>query len=54
MPSILAEVAFLTNQEDQQLLRKPAYRQRIADALLSGILRYQQALKATRTQVAQQ
>ncbi len=54
MPSVLAEVAFLTNPEDQALLGAPAYRQRIADALLAGVLRYQQALKATLTQAAKQ
>jgi N-acetylmuramoyl-L-alanine amidase len=53
MPSILAEVAFLTNRQDQRLLKNSAYRQRIAEALLAGILRYQQTLKAT-SRLAQQ
>jgi N-acetylmuramoyl-L-alanine amidase len=54
MPSILAEIAFITNRQDQQLLRKPAYRQRIAEALLNGILLYQQALKTSSKKVAKQ
>jgi N-acetylmuramoyl-L-alanine amidase len=54
MPSILAEVAFLTNRQDEQLLKRASYRQRIAEALLNGILRYQQTLKTTGGPVAQQ
>jgi len=54
MPSILAEVAFLTNRQDQQLLKNVSYRQRIAEALLNGILRYQQMLKTTSGKLAQQ
>jgi N-acetylmuramoyl-L-alanine amidase len=54
MPSILAEIAFITNRQDQQQLKKPAYRQRIAEALLNGVLQYQQALKRGTKKVAQQ
>lgn len=54
MPSVLVEVAFLTNRQDQQLLKKSAYRQRIAEALLSGILRYHQTLKSSKGELAQQ
>ena len=54
MPSILAEIAFITNRQDQQQLKKPAYRQRIAEALLNGVLLYQQALKTGTKKVAQQ
>jgi N-acetylmuramoyl-L-alanine amidase len=54
MPSILAEIAFLTNRQDQQLLKQSSYRQRIAEALLSGILRYQQTLKSNAAKLAQQ
>ena len=45
MPSVLAEISFLTNQEDAAFLKTDAYRDRIADALLQAILEYQQALK---------
>jgi len=54
MPSILAEIAFLTNRQDQQLLKQSSYRQRIAEALLTGILRYQQTLKSNTAKRAQQ
>lgn len=40
MPSILAEVGFISNQEEERLLRKEAYRQKIAEALFQGIKRY--------------
>lgn len=43
MPSILAEVGFISNQEEEKLLRKEAYRQKIADALFQGIKRYVEA-----------
>ena len=49
MPSVLAEVSFVTNRQEAQLLRSSAYRQRIADALLEGITRYQRALKRAPT-----
>ncbi|MBI4888772.1 MAG: N-acetylmuramoyl-L-alanine amidase [Acidobacteria bacterium] len=45
MPSALAEVSFLTHRQEATLLRSTGYRQRIAEALLSGIVRYQQSLK---------
>lgn len=44
MPSILAEVSFVTNRGEAALLATDAYRDRIADALLEGILRYRAAL----------
>ncbi len=46
MPSILAEISFLTHAKEGQLLKTPAYRQRIAEALLAGVLRYQKSLKS--------
>ena len=45
MPSVLAEISFLTNQQDAALLATETYRQQIAEALLAGITRYQQSLK---------
>lgn len=44
MPSVLAEVSFLTNRREASLLATDAYRDRIADALLEGVLRYRKAL----------
>jgi N-acetylmuramoyl-L-alanine amidase len=45
MPSILTEISFLTNQQDAGLLATEKYRQQLAEALLTGITRYQQSLK---------
>jgi N-acetylmuramoyl-L-alanine amidase len=47
MPSILAEISFLTNEQEGKLLKTDKYRQQIADALLAGIMRYQGSLKKT-------
>ena len=44
MPSILAEISFVTNRQDATLLSTDAYRDLIADALFEGILRYQRSL----------
>jgi N-acetylmuramoyl-L-alanine amidase len=49
MPSVLAEIAFVTNRQEARLLKTPAYRQRIAESLMAGILRYQQSLKKVQT-----
>jgi N-acetylmuramoyl-L-alanine amidase len=45
MPSVLAEVSFLTNKQELQLLKTPAYKQRIAEALHAAVLRYRRSLK---------
>ena len=45
MPSALAEISFVTNPQEAKLLRSSAYRQRIAEALLHGIRKYQTSLK---------
>src|SRR6185369_2457447 len=37
MPSVLAEISFVTNPQESKLLRGPAYRQRIAESLLNAI-----------------
>ena len=49
MPSVLAEISFLTNKQDAQLLKTPAYRQQIAEALYEAVLRYQGSLKKMRS-----
>jgi N-acetylmuramoyl-L-alanine amidase len=48
MPSVLAEISFLTNSREHELLQTPAYRQRVAEALLAGVLRYQKSLKSVK------
>jgi N-acetylmuramoyl-L-alanine amidase len=45
MPSVLAEISFVTNPQEARLLRGAAYRQRIAEALLSAVRKYQTSLK---------
>jgi N-acetylmuramoyl-L-alanine amidase len=44
MPSVLAEIGFLTNSTDEALLRKPEHRQKIAEALYKGIASYADSL----------
>lgn len=44
MPSVLAEISFVTNRQDGTLLKTQAYRQLIAQALFDAIQNYQQAL----------
>jgi len=48
MPSILAEISFLTNPEDASELRRPQYRERIAESLYSGVARYVEGLDGVR------
>jgi N-acetylmuramoyl-L-alanine amidase len=40
MPSILAEISFVSNPGDEHRLRTPEYRQRIAESLYHGISKY--------------
>lgn len=40
IPSILVETAFISNPEEERLLRSPAHQDRIAKAMLSGISHY--------------
>jgi N-acetylmuramoyl-L-alanine amidase len=40
MPSVLAEISFLTNPSDERMLKRPDYREKIASALYSGIVEY--------------
>jgi N-acetylmuramoyl-L-alanine amidase len=45
MPSVLVEISFITNAQEGRLLKTPAHRQRIAQALFEGIRGYQRSLK---------
>lgn len=47
MPSVLAEIGFLSNPRDEELLKKPEYRDRLAEALYRGVERYAQSLGQT-------
>jgi N-acetylmuramoyl-L-alanine amidase len=48
MPSILAEISFLTNPDDARQLRDPSYRERIAESLYRGVARYISGLSGVR------
>jgi N-acetylmuramoyl-L-alanine amidase len=51
MPSVLAEISFVTNKQEGVLLKTGAYRQQIAEALHDAITKYQKSLK-TKTTIA--
>jgi N-acetylmuramoyl-L-alanine amidase len=51
MPSVLAEIGFLSNPREEALLKKPDYRQKLAEALYRGVTRYADGL--SHFQVAQ-
>ncbi len=44
MPSVLAEIGFLSNSRDEANLGKPEYRQKVAEALYKGLAQYSQSL----------
>jgi len=48
MPSILAEISFVTNPKDAEQLQQPEYRERVAESLYKGIARYQGGLSGAR------
>ncbi len=48
MPSILTEISFLTNASDAAELRRPAYRQRIAESIYSGVAAYVESMGGVR------
>ncbi len=48
MPSILAEISFLSNPEDEHKLSTPEYRQKIAEALYRGIAKYVSGLSGVK------
>jgi N-acetylmuramoyl-L-alanine amidase len=51
MPSVLAEIGFLSNPREEALLKKAEYRQKLAEALYRGVSRYAESL--SHFQVAQ-
>jgi N-acetylmuramoyl-L-alanine amidase len=44
MPSVLAEVAFLSNPREERLLRRADYRQKVAQGLYKGVAEYASSL----------
>ncbi len=49
MPAILAEIAFVSNPEDEKRLKDGGYRDTLARSLLSGVKSYLEALNRTQT-----
>ncbi|HJU45067.1 MAG TPA: N-acetylmuramoyl-L-alanine amidase [Vicinamibacterales bacterium] len=45
MPSVLAEISFVSNTRELALLKTPAYRQKIAEALYAAVTKYRRSLK---------
>jgi N-acetylmuramoyl-L-alanine amidase len=48
MPSILAEISFVSNPTDERKLQTPEYRQRIAESLYRGIANYVSGLSGVK------
>jgi N-acetylmuramoyl-L-alanine amidase len=48
MPSILAEISFVTNPKDARQLEEPAYRERVAESLYKGVERYEAGLSGAK------
>jgi N-acetylmuramoyl-L-alanine amidase len=48
MPSILAEISFVTNERDATQLRQPEYRERVAESLYKGVAKYAGGLSGAR------
>jgi N-acetylmuramoyl-L-alanine amidase len=53
MPSVLAEMGFVTNAQEAKLLKGNAYRQKIAESLFNAIRKYQTSLKNISTEALQ-
>ena len=51
MPSVLAEIGFLSNSKEEALLKKSEYRQKLAEAIYHGVSKYAESL--SHFQVAQ-
>ena len=49
MPSILAEISFVTNEKDARQLQEPGYRERVAESLYKGVAKYASGLSGTQT-----
>ena len=49
MPSVLAEISFISNPQEEKLLRTAEYRQQIADSLFDGVKSYAESLSGLKT-----
>ena len=48
MPSVLAEISFVTNPRDAGQLQQPEYRERVAESLYRGIAKYEEGLSGVK------
>jgi N-acetylmuramoyl-L-alanine amidase len=53
MPSVLAEINFITNPQEERLLKTPKGRQQIAESLLTGVKSYSNTLSGLKTAKSQ-
>ena len=53
MPSVLAEINFITNPQEERLLKTPKHRQQIAESLLGGVKSYSNTLSGVKTAKSQ-
>ncbi len=51
MPSILAEISFVTNPKDASQLRRPDYRERVAESLYKGVAKYAGGLSGVKAPI---
>ena len=49
MPSVLAEISFVSHPQEGALLKTGGYRQKIAEALFDAVMTYQRSLKTLGT-----
>jgi N-acetylmuramoyl-L-alanine amidase len=49
MPSVLAEISFISNPDEEKRLKSPAYRQQIAESLFNGVKSYSESLSGLKT-----
>jgi N-acetylmuramoyl-L-alanine amidase len=53
MPSVLAEVAFLSNPREEALLKRPDHRQKLAEALFEGVSGWVESLSSLQVAAAE-
>jgi N-acetylmuramoyl-L-alanine amidase len=54
MPSVLAEICFISNPQDEKLVKTPEHRQAIAESLFEGVRSYAESLSGTKTAKTQE
>jgi N-acetylmuramoyl-L-alanine amidase len=53
MPSVLAEISFITHANEGGLMKTAAYRQKVAESLFAAVKKYQRSLKSVGTVASQ-